>query len=118
MKNPDTDKIFKDYNSGEKTMEETNQALKDSGAGYHLEHLTDEERAAKNERENLAGYVENPNPKPALPQKVDMRRRTDLIGKPEDDRRTVQCTAHGEFRVEYDEQGYAVRATRLEKKPE
>lgn len=113
MKNQETDKIFHDYNSGEKTIEETNQALKDSGVGYHLEHLTDEERAAKNERENIAGYVENPNAEPALPQKVDLKRRTDLIGKPKEDRMIIQRTAHGKFLVEYDDQGYAVKSTKI-----
>lgn len=118
MKNQETDKIFHDYNSGEKTIEETNQALKDSGAGYHLEHLTDEERVAKNERENIAGYVENPNARPALPQEVDKRRRTDLIGKSEDDRKIIQHTAHGKFRVEYNEQGYFLRSSRVDDDPE
>lgn len=109
-----TDEIFENYKSGEKTIEETNAALKESGAGFHLESLTDKERAEKKEREDLAGTVYNPNPKPVLPKKVNMGRRKDLIGAPSYKRNVIQETSHGKFLVTYDDQGYAVTSTRIE----
>lgn len=47
--------ILKDYTAGEAELEETNAALKEAGAGYHLEpgrnELTDDNR-----RETVVGY--------------------------------------------------------------
>lgn len=108
----ESDGIFKDYNDGKKTIEEVNEALSESGAGYHLEHLTEEERAAKKRREDIAGTVENLNPKPTLPKEVNLKRRTDLIGKPLSERQIIQHTAHGKFLVTYDDQGYAISSSR------
>lgn len=107
-----TGKIFEDYNTGAKNLEETNEALKKNNAGYHLESLTEEERAEKKRREDIAGTVENKNPPETLPQNVNMKRRTDLIGKPASERKIIQRTAHGKFLVEYDDQGYAISASR------
>lgn len=109
----ETDQIFEEYNSGTKTMEETNEALKESGANFHLEELTDEERAKKNQREDEAGFIENPNHQEALPQNVNLHRRFDLIGKPRCEREVLQHTAHGYFKVIYDDQGYAVSASKI-----
>lgn len=108
-----TDDIFKKYNSGESTMEEVNKELVGIGAGFHLEPLTDEERMTKRIKEDEEGYIPNPNPKPVLPKNVDMRRRLDLIGAPVEMREIKQVTRHGVFLVHYDEQGYAVRSTRI-----
>lgn len=113
MNTHETDKIFSDYNSGEKNMEQVNEALKDMNAGFHLEPLTDEERAAKNDRENIAGTVYNPNPDPVLPDELDRRRRKDLIGAPKSEREIVQKTKHGKFLVEYDIDGYMVSAKKI-----
>ena len=48
MKNDITDILFK-YTTGEATLEETNEALKEAEAGFHLEHgkneITPEEAA-------------------------------------------------------------------------
>lgn len=113
MSTHETDKIFENYNNGSKTMEETNEALKEAGANFHLEPLTDEERAEKKRKEDEEGTVFNPNPKEVLPKKVDMSRRTDLIGASQTERIVRQHTAHGTFLVVYDEQGYAVSATKI-----
>lgn len=113
MSTHETDNIFKEYHDGTKTMEETNEALKEAGANYHLEPLTDEERAVKKIREDEEGTVYNPKPKEVLPQNVDLRRRTDLIGTPRSEREIIQKTVHGTFRVVYDDQGYAVSSTRI-----
>lgn len=113
----ETDKIFDDYKSGEKTIEETNEALKESGANFHLETMTDEEREAKKRREDEAGFIDNPDFVPSsLPKKVDMSRRTDLVGRPACERILYQHTAYGVFKVEYNEQGYAVSASKVESK--
>lgn len=113
MSTHETDKIFEDYNNGTKSMEETNAALREAGANFHLEALTAEEAEEKRRREDAAGYVENPNPAKALPKEVDMRRRKDLVGKSKQERTITQHTACGNFRVEYNDNGYAVSATRI-----
>ena len=43
--------IMEKYAAGELTMEEINEKLKELGAGYHLEPMTEEEARAKGERE-------------------------------------------------------------------
>lgn len=109
----ETDDIFKKYNSGESTIDETNAALKDANANFHLEPLSDEERLAKKQREDESGYIPNPNPVKHLPKKVDLRRRLDLIGTPRHMREIEQKTLQGTFIVHYDDQGYAIRATKI-----
>lgn len=47
--------ILKDYTAGEAELEETNAALKDAGAGYHLE-LGRNEITEKDRRETTVGY--------------------------------------------------------------
>ena len=39
--------IMEKYKAGEITMEEANEQLRQKGATFHLEHMTDEERAAR-----------------------------------------------------------------------
>lgn len=54
------------------------------------------------------GEVAEKKPVDTLPDKADLRRRTDLAGQ------TVeQRTKIGKFAVTYDENGYAVRSTRV-----
>lgn len=54
------------------------------------------------------GEVAEKKPVETLPDKADLRRRTDLAGQ------TVeQRTKIGKFAVTYDENGYAVRSTRV-----
>lgn len=157
--------IIGEYTNGEATLEETNTALKDAGAGLHLEPgkntLTEAEMRAttvghypeqangfglldsgtgtmdKVEVRNgclvgldmgesyaeihIAGklyYIEGnllTDVKPeapeavAIPKTPDMRRRTDLAGQTVDQ----QCKA-GLFAVTYNEDGYAVKAARVE----
>lgn len=113
MSTHENDKIFKEYNDGTKNIEETNEALKKAGANYHLEPMTDDERREKKIREDEEGTVYNPNPKKVLPDKVDLRRRPDLAGKPRSEREIIQKTKHGTFLVVYDDQGYALRSTKI-----
>lgn len=45
MKN-NINEIMSKYTAGEIPLEQANEELKAAGAGFHLEHLTEEERAA------------------------------------------------------------------------
>ena len=110
--NSEINNILREYTAGEKTLEETNQALTEAGAAYHFEPLTDEERAAKNAREDAVGYYPG-TPRKKIPERPDMKRRPDLAGRPKWERETVQHTLSGDYRVEYDGQGYAVRAVKV-----
>lgn len=102
--------IINKYKAGEITVDEANEKLREAGAGYYLKPLTEEERAAKKEREDIAGFFEVPEGqrKPTYPQKPDMGRNKDLAGFT-----VVQKTVAGLFAVEYDEDGYAVKAVRI-----
>lgn len=99
------EKIISKYQSGEITIEEANAELAKIGAGFHLE---EGKGPGWTEAEMAAGFTDAPEEKtPVLPEKPDMRRRTDLKGQT-----VIQKTGAGEFRVTYDENGYAVRAFR------
>ena len=100
--------IMEKYKAGEITVEEANEQLRQQGANFHLEPMTDEERAAKKQREDEQGYIpatEEANP---LPKTADMRRRKDLAGQV-----VRQMTRSGPFDVTYDADGYAVKAHRV-----
>lgn len=99
------EKIISKYQSGEIAIEEANAELAKIGAGFHLEPGRG---PGWTEAEMAAGFtpaVEKPD---VLPEKPDMGRRTDLKGLT-----VIQKTGSGEFRVTYDEKGYAVKATRV-----
>ena len=49
--------IMEKYKAGEITVEEANKQLRQQGANFHLEPMTDEERAAKKQREDEQGYI-------------------------------------------------------------
>ena len=98
--------IMEQYNAGKKTLEEANAALTEYG--IRLKPLTDEERAAKKQREDELGFIpatEEAKPRPKTP---DMRRRKDLAGQV-----VRQHTRTGDFDVTYDADGYAVKARRV-----
>ena len=101
--------IIGKYTAGEKTLEETNAALKEAGVTeFHLEHLTEEELAAKREREDAEGFIPATEEAEVLPKTPDMRRRKDLAGQ-----EVRQKTKTGVYNVTYDEDGYAVKAKRV-----
>ena len=100
--------IMEKYTAGEITAEEANEQLKSAGAAFHLEPMTDEERAAKKQREDELGFIpatEEGNP---LPKTADMRRRPDLAGQV-----VRQHTRAGDFDVTYTDAGYAVSAKKV-----
>ena len=98
--------IMEQYNAGKKTLEEANAALTEYG--IRLKPLTDEERAAKKQREDELGFIPaNEEAKP-LPKTADMRRRPDLAGQV-----VRQKTKSGLYDVTYDADGYAVKARRV-----
>ena len=101
-------KAMEEYRTGAKTLEEANTVLKEEHAGYHLISLTEEERKAKNQRENEAGFIYTDITPERLPKKPDMRRRSDLAG-----RSVIQLTKQGKYLIDYDEDGYANSATRV-----
>lgn len=162
----DINEIISKYTGGGATAEETNAALTEAGAGFHLEPgrntLTEAEKLATTvgwypsqangfgllnsgtgtldkvevrdgqlvncdmgesyAELHIAGkhyYIqgkaltetppEAPDPAPVLPRTPDMRRRMDLAGQTVEQR----CRA-GLFAVTYDEDGYAVKAARVE----
>ena len=100
--------IMEKYKAGEITVEEANEQLKSAGAAFHLEPMTDEERAAKKQREDELGFIPATEEGKPLPKTADMRRRTDLAGQV-----VRQMTKSGPFDVTYDADGYAVKARRV-----
>ena len=101
--------IIGKYTAGEQTLEETNAALKDAGVTeFHLEHLTEEELAAKREREDEEGFIPATEEAEVLPKTPDMRRRKELAGQV-----VRQKTKTGVYDVTYDADGYAVKASRV-----
>lgn len=98
--------IMEQYNAGKKTLEEANAALTEYG--IRLKPLTDEERAAKKQREDELGFIPATDEAKPLPKTADMRRRKDLAGQV-----VRQMTRSGTFDVTYDADGYAVKARRV-----
>ena len=100
--------IMEKYKAGEITVEEANEQLRQQGANFHLEPMTDEERAAKKQREDEEGFIPATEEAEALPKTPDMRRRKELAGQV-----VRQMTRSGPFDVTYDADGYAVNARRV-----
>ena len=100
--------IMEKYKAGEITVEEANEQLRQQGANFHLEPMTDEERAAKKQREDELGFIPATDEAKPLPKTPDMRRRKDLAGQV-----VRQMTRSGPFDVTYNEDGYAVKASRV-----
>ena len=101
--------IMEKYKAGEITVEEANEQLKSAGAAFHLEPMTDEERAARKQREDEEGTIDiGRGNEPILLKTPDMRRRKDLAGQV-----VRQMTRSGPFDVTYDADGYAVKARRV-----
>lgn len=108
MKN-NINEIMQKYTAGEKTLEETNAALKEAGVTeFHLEHMTKEELAAKREREDEEGFIPATKEAEVLPKTPDMRRRKELASQV-----VRQKTKTGVYDVTYDGDGYAVKAKRV-----
>ena len=100
--------IMEKYKAGEITVEEANEQLRQQGATFHLEPMTDEERAAKKQREDEEGFIPATEESEVLPKTPDMRRRKDLAGQV-----VRQMTRSGPFDVTYDADGYAVKTRRV-----
>ena len=100
--------IMEKYKAGEITVEEANEQLRRQGANFHLEPMTDEERAAKKQREDELGFIPATEEGKPLPKTADMRRRKDLAGQV-----VRQMTRSGPFDVTYDADGYAVSAKKV-----
>ena len=98
--------IMEQYNAGKKTLEEANAALTEYG--IRLKPLTDEERAAKKQREDELGFIPATEEGKPLPKTPDMRRRPDLAGQV-----VRQHTRAGDFDVTYTDAGYAVSAKKV-----
>ena len=108
MKNNINETMSK-YTAGEITLEQANEELKAAGAGFHLVHMTEEELAAKREREDEKGFIPATEEAEVLPKTPDMRRRKELAGQV-----VRQRTKAGRYDVTYDEDGYAVKAKRVQ----
>ena len=100
--------IMEKYKAGEITVEEANEQLKSAGAAFHLEPMTDDERAAKKQREDELGFIPATDEAKSRPKTADMRRRKDLAGQV-----VRQMTRSGPGDVTYDADGYAVKARRV-----
>ena len=100
--------IMEKYKAGEITVEEANEQLRQQGANFHLEPMTDEERAAKKQREDELGFIPATEEAKPLPKTPDMRRRKYLAGQV-----VRQKTKSGLYDVTYDADGYAVKARRV-----
>ena len=108
MKNNINETMSK-YNAGEITLEQANEELKAAGAGFHLVHMTEEERTAQKQREDEEGFIPATEEAEVLPKTPDMRRRKELAGQV-----VRQKTKTGVYDVTYDEDGYAVKAKRVQ----
>ena len=108
MKNNINETMSK-YNDGEITLEQANEELKAAGAGFHLVHMTEEERTAQKQREDEEGFIPATEEAEVLPKTPDMRRRKELAGQV-----VRQRTKAGRYDVTYDEDGYAVKAKRVQ----
>ena len=100
--------IMEKYKAGEITVEEANEQLRQQGANFHLEPMTDEERAAKKQREDELGFIPATDEAKPLPKTPDMRRRPNLAGQV-----VRQHTRTGDFDVTYTHTGYAVSAKKV-----
>ena len=100
--------IMEKYKAGEITVEEANEQLRQQGANFHLEPMTDEERASKKQREDEQGYIPATEEAKPLPKTPDMRRRKELAGQV-----VRQKTKSGLYDVTYDADGYAIKARRV-----
>ena len=100
--------IMEKYKAGEITVEEANEQLRQQGANFHLEPMTDEERAAKKQWEDELGFIPATDEAKPLPKTPDMRRRKEPAGQV-----VRQMTRSGPFDVTYDADGYAVKASRV-----
>ena len=100
--------IMERYKAGEITLEEANAELIGLDAGFYLKDLTDEEREAKKLREDEEGMIDIGNKPERLPDRPDMKRRTELAGQT-----VIQKTKAGRYEVSYDEDGYATKAVRV-----
>ena len=98
--------IMEKYKAGEITVEEANADLIEYG--ICLKPLTDEERAAKKQREDELGFIPATEEAKPLPKTPYMRRRKDLAGQV-----VRQMTRSGPFDVTYDADGYAVSAKKV-----
>lgn len=99
------EKIIEDYKAGNKTLEETNAALKAAGANFHLDPDKNPS-GGWTEAEMAAGFLPG-DPATPKPDRPDMGRYMALAGQT-----VVQETKGGRFAVSYDEDGYAVKAVR------
>ena len=108
MKN-NINEIMSKYNAGGITLEQANEELKAAGAGFHLVHMTEEERTAQKQREDEEGFIPATEEAEVLPKTPDMRRRKELAGQV-----VRQRTKAGRYDVTYDEDGYAVKAKRVQ----
>ena len=101
------------YNAGEITLEQANEELKKAEAGFHLDPkknvLTEEERTAQEQREDEEGFIPATEEAEVLPKTPDMRRRKELAGQV-----VRQRTKAGRYDVTYGEDGYAVKAKRVQ----
>ena len=96
--------IIRAYTDGKASLDATNAALKEAGAGFHL---SPREETGWTEAEMREGFIQPPAgaPKKAKPEGPDMRRRMDLAGQ-----NVIQVTKMGLYGVTYDKDGYAVAA--------
>ncbi len=97
--------IMEKYKAGEITIEEANAQRKEADAGFSL-NPEKNPGGGWTEAEMAEGFMPGEE-REALPKTPDMRRRKELAGQI-----VEQETASGPFMVEYDEDGYAVKATR------
>ena len=106
MKNEKIDKIMDAYKTGEKTLEETNKALKEAGVNFHLKADVTDENGHWNKQEMEEGFIPG-EPAKDVQRKPDMSRREDLAGKT-----ILQKTTSGKYAVTYNELGYATKAVK------
>ena len=89
-----------------KSVEEINAELKAAGANFHLN--ADGGVAGWTEQEMAEGFIPAETEPESLRKELDLSRREDLAGTVQ-----TQKIAGATYDVTYDEQGYAVKATRV-----
>lgn len=106
MMNERMHEILEAYQNGVKSLAETNAALAEAGAGFHL-NMNKNPSGGWTEAEMAAGF--HPGEEAGeIRRRPDMARRMDLAGQC-----VRQETAGGAYAVTYNAQGYAEKAEKL-----
>ena len=100
------EQIIKEGRKAGKAIGEINRELEENGAGFHLN--PDGTAAGWTAAEMAEGFIPAAETPEDARHAVNMRRRPEFAGT-----RQLQTVSGGDYEVSYDENGYAVKAVRV-----